>query len=353
MFRLRDGQTIDAATAALRSVQPAVRAATIPQRWGAEDRAAYLTGPFELEPASAGRSELRTQYRRPLLVLDGHGRRRAARRLRQRRQPAARARRGPAARTVGAARPGRVAGPDRASAPDRKRAAGDPGHGARSRAGRLGLAAAGDPARDLGVQRDARAAAGLASARIPGRARRDDRHRLRPGAGVARPARQRVRRCRARHRRPRHAPRDGVRSARGRAGGAVAGPGRRRRSVRPDVHGARRPGPRLPAGGPAAGVARHRTHAGRAAWRGPRPREGCRRAGGGGAGGRRCRRSSPGRNILDGIAGRARRPPGPGHRAIGARQRDHAGLVCDLRRRRSSRAGTSTPATCRAPRWRS
>jgi putative ABC transport system permease protein len=71
MFRLRQGQTIAAATAALRSVQPAVRAATIPQHWGAQDQAAYLKGPFELEPASAGRSELRTQYRRPLLVLMG------------------------------------------------------------------------------------------------------------------------------------------------------------------------------------------------------------------------------------------------------------------------------------------
>ncbi len=71
MFRLRHGQTIEAATAALRSVQPAVRAATIPQRWGPEDQAAYLTGPFELESASAGRSELRTQYRQPLLVLMG------------------------------------------------------------------------------------------------------------------------------------------------------------------------------------------------------------------------------------------------------------------------------------------
>ena len=43
LFRLRDGQTIDAATAALRSVQPAVRAATIPQRWSAGDQATYLT----------------------------------------------------------------------------------------------------------------------------------------------------------------------------------------------------------------------------------------------------------------------------------------------------------------------
>jgi putative ABC transport system permease protein len=71
MFRLREGQTIEAAAAALRSVQPAVRAATIPERWGPEDQTTYLTGPIGLEPAAAGRSELRTQYRQPLLVLMG------------------------------------------------------------------------------------------------------------------------------------------------------------------------------------------------------------------------------------------------------------------------------------------
>jgi predicted permease len=71
MFRLRASQTIEAAAAALHSVQPAVRAATIPERWGPADQATYLTAPIGLEPASAGRSELRTQYRQPLLVLMG------------------------------------------------------------------------------------------------------------------------------------------------------------------------------------------------------------------------------------------------------------------------------------------
>ena len=69
MFRLRPGQTLEAATAMLRTVQPAVRDATIPQRWTADAQARYLKGPFVLEPASAGRSELRVQYRQPLLVL--------------------------------------------------------------------------------------------------------------------------------------------------------------------------------------------------------------------------------------------------------------------------------------------
>jgi predicted permease len=71
VFRLREGQTIQAAASELHSVQPAVRAATIPQRWGPADQASYLKGAFQLVPAPAGRSELRQQYRRPLLVLLG------------------------------------------------------------------------------------------------------------------------------------------------------------------------------------------------------------------------------------------------------------------------------------------
>ena len=97
MFRLRDGQTIDAATAALRSVQPAVRAATIPQRWGEKDRASYLTGAVR---AGAGiHRPVGTADAIPAAAAraDGHGRRRAAGRLRQCRQSAARPRRGPAA----------------------------------------------------------------------------------------------------------------------------------------------------------------------------------------------------------------------------------------------------------------
>jgi predicted permease len=71
MFRLRPGQTIDAATAVLRSIQADVRAATVPLQWPPDQQARYLTRPFELIPAAVGRSELRTRYREPLLVLLG------------------------------------------------------------------------------------------------------------------------------------------------------------------------------------------------------------------------------------------------------------------------------------------
>ena len=72
-----------------------------------------------------------------------------------------------------------------------------------------------------------------------------------------------------------------------------------------------RPRPRLPAGGPAAGLARHRTHAGRAARRRPRPRARRRRAGAGRAGGGGVVDRALGRHLLDGIARRARRPAWP------------------------------------------
>lgn len=69
VFRLRPEQTIDVAAAMLRSVQPGVRAATIPGHWTPDRQARYLTDPIVLEPASAGRSKVRAEYGRPLLVL--------------------------------------------------------------------------------------------------------------------------------------------------------------------------------------------------------------------------------------------------------------------------------------------
>ena len=71
MFRLKPGQTIDAATAGLRGVQPQIREATRPPSWPAEAQSRYLSEPLLLTPAATGMSELRRHYREPLLVLLG------------------------------------------------------------------------------------------------------------------------------------------------------------------------------------------------------------------------------------------------------------------------------------------
>ena len=71
LARLRPGQDLAAAERAVRAAQPRVREATVPPRWSAEMRAGYLREPFVLAPAASGFSELRGQYRRPLLVVMG------------------------------------------------------------------------------------------------------------------------------------------------------------------------------------------------------------------------------------------------------------------------------------------
>jgi hypothetical protein len=63
MARLRPDQSVDAANAALRAAQPAIRDATAPG-W---DR--YITEPFTLAPATTGESQLRRRYERPLVVV--------------------------------------------------------------------------------------------------------------------------------------------------------------------------------------------------------------------------------------------------------------------------------------------
>jgi predicted permease len=71
MLRRQNDQSIEAATAALRGVQPQIREATLPD-WPADVLAKrYLTNAFNLAPASTGLSELRRHYREPLLVLVG------------------------------------------------------------------------------------------------------------------------------------------------------------------------------------------------------------------------------------------------------------------------------------------
>ena len=67
--RLKPGQSIDQATAAVRALQPLVREATIPPRWSDRMKATYLTTPFTLSPAATGRSPLRDRYRRPLTAI--------------------------------------------------------------------------------------------------------------------------------------------------------------------------------------------------------------------------------------------------------------------------------------------
>jgi predicted permease len=63
MARLRPNQSVDAANAALRVAQPAIRDATAPGWDG------YITEPFTLEPAATGESQLRRRYERPLVVV--------------------------------------------------------------------------------------------------------------------------------------------------------------------------------------------------------------------------------------------------------------------------------------------
>jgi predicted permease len=70
MVRLKPGQSIDAATEALRGVQPQIRRATLPVgEWPAQDLEKYLSEKFTLVPAATGDSSIRTRYGRPLLTV--------------------------------------------------------------------------------------------------------------------------------------------------------------------------------------------------------------------------------------------------------------------------------------------
>ncbi len=70
MVRFKRGQTIEHANAALRSVQPQLRAAVLPG-WRGDPAAAarYLSDPLTLVPAATGASRLRGQFETPLLVM--------------------------------------------------------------------------------------------------------------------------------------------------------------------------------------------------------------------------------------------------------------------------------------------
>ena len=70
MVRLRPGQSIEHANAALRSVQPQIRDAVLPGlRGSAAFAVRYLTDPLTLAPAAAGASGLRRQFGTPLLAM--------------------------------------------------------------------------------------------------------------------------------------------------------------------------------------------------------------------------------------------------------------------------------------------
>ena len=70
MMRLEPGQSIEAATDALRGVQPQIRDATMPVgEWATADLERYLRESFALVPAATGHSSIRRQYGRPLLTV--------------------------------------------------------------------------------------------------------------------------------------------------------------------------------------------------------------------------------------------------------------------------------------------
>jgi predicted permease len=69
MVRRKPGQSLEDATAALRAVQPQIRAATTPLDWPTADQANYLKGAFVLEQAAGGSSDYREKYRQPLVAI--------------------------------------------------------------------------------------------------------------------------------------------------------------------------------------------------------------------------------------------------------------------------------------------
>src|SRR5207249_3729133 len=69
MLRLKPGQSMDAATAALRGIQPQIRDNAMPQDWVATLQATFLKDPFIVVPAGTGVSFLRSRYQQPLLTI--------------------------------------------------------------------------------------------------------------------------------------------------------------------------------------------------------------------------------------------------------------------------------------------
>ena len=69
MVRLKPGQTVDGAMAALNAVRPAIRDATMPEDIPADRREGYLRDPFTFAPAATGVSRLRGRFAEPLTML--------------------------------------------------------------------------------------------------------------------------------------------------------------------------------------------------------------------------------------------------------------------------------------------
>ena len=67
--RLRPGETVASATAAMRGIQPQIRRETIPDYLRAEDRESYLRTPWTMRSAATGSSSLRERYRTALFTL--------------------------------------------------------------------------------------------------------------------------------------------------------------------------------------------------------------------------------------------------------------------------------------------
>jgi predicted permease len=67
--RLKPGDTIERAEAALRGIQPQMREATIPTNYRPQDIPSYLNEPFALRDAANGPNGLGRQYRDPLNIL--------------------------------------------------------------------------------------------------------------------------------------------------------------------------------------------------------------------------------------------------------------------------------------------
>jgi predicted permease len=69
LARLKSGQSQEEATAALRGVQPQIRAAAMPRHLPPALQRDFLNQPFSLAPSAAGMSPLRRTYGRPLVIL--------------------------------------------------------------------------------------------------------------------------------------------------------------------------------------------------------------------------------------------------------------------------------------------